>query len=310
MSSVNPSRPSTAELRRRLLTAPNPASPIVPPAPETEEEPALPPSMARRLAEQPTETRTQVGRRTPLPGNNLDMQFVRSKSEAGAEDDPVALKAANAQLRATLDEVQQILEEAQVQEQAHLERTQQLQELILEHEALIQQLEEQVNKLEQELANRPILKNADELAEWEDEVERESNRLIQEQKKFEAERRQLQEDEEDLQKQMRDVEVSMARERAMMARQETELKRLSTEIAQILDQSSRGDATLRKQMEQFQRRHQEILARGAGLSTPGSPPPAPAPVPTPAPAPAPAVPGMGDEEKREGSLFKRIFGKS
>jgi hypothetical protein len=308
MSSVNPSRPSTAELRRRLLTTPTTTTPVVPPTPETDEEPALPPSMARRLAEQAPDTaRTQpVGRRTPLPGSNLDLQFVRSKSEAALspDDDPVALKATNAQLRATLDEVQQILEEAQVHEQAHLERAQKLQEVIVEHEALIHQLEEHVSKLEQDLASRPVLKNANELAEWQDEIERESHRLIQEKKKLDTERRQLQDDEIDLQRQMRDVEVSMARERAMMARQETELKRLSAEIAQILDQSGRGDATLRKQMEQFQRRHQDLLARGAGLSAPGSPAPAPAPVAPPVP-PAPI-----DDEKRDGSLFKRIFGKS
>jgi chromosome segregation ATPase len=263
---------------------------------EAEAEPVLPPSMARRLAET-----NQVGRRTPLPGTGIDPEVIRGRTEA-AEDSN--LKATNAQLRATLDEVHQILEEAQVQEQAHLERAQKLQEIIVEHEATIQALEEHVSKLELELENRPILKNADELKEWEDELERESTRLSKERKRFENERKQMEEDEADLEKQMRDMEVSMARERAMMARQETELKRLSAEIAQVIEQSAKGNSVLREQMLQFQRRHQEVLARGAGLTVPAPAAPAAAQV-----VPAPMVPSSSEDDKKDGSLFKRIFGK-
>lgn len=74
-------------------------------------------------------------------------------------------------------------------------------------------------------------------------------------------RRQLQEDEEALEKQMRDMEVSMARERALMARQETELKRLSAEIQHELEIMQRGDASLREQMQKFQRRAQEVMQK-------------------------------------------------
>ena len=332
MNNSNPTRTNISDLRRRLLTAPGNRTVPVPVVIEPVTEPILPPSLARRLAESARSSPTviapvaeapavadllrQVGRRTPLPGVALQANHFLNPSgdPSGAPAVPAAVQNKNpqeeiAQLRQTLNDVQPILEEAQAQEQAHLESDQQLRNMIEERDQIMSDLEEQISQLQKELIDRPIVKNAEELTEWEHELERESTRVNQDRRKLDEERRQMQEDEDDLEKQMRDVEVSMARERAMMARQEIELKRLSAEIQQEIEQISRGDATLREQMMRFQRRHQEILARGAGLTVhPQTSTPIASP-PVPTPAVTPAKPVQAAEDKKESSLFKRIFRK-
>src|SRR5207248_4633571 len=133
------------------------------------------------------------------------------------------------------------------------------------HEASTQlgAIEEQIAK--GELAPpAPAPKTRTELEEWADELEKDSSKLAQERKKLEAERQQLREDEEGLEAQMREMEVAMARERALLARQETELRRLSAEIQHELDLVQRGDASLREQMQKFQRRAAEVMNKPGG----------------------------------------------
>jgi hypothetical protein len=184
------------------------------------------------------------------------------------------LRDENAQLHQVIAETKDLLEEAARQETAYQEREKQLQDESADKTRQITELHEHLRVIEEQIAaaEPPKPKTPTELEEWADELEKENARLSQERKQLDEERRQLREDESALEQQMRDMELSMARERAMMARQETELKRLSAEIQHELEVAQRGDAALREQMQKFQRRHQEVLSRSAGLSPPPEPP--------------------------------------
>ena len=160
MNNSNPTRTNISDLRRRLLTAPGNRTVPVPVEIEAVTEPILPPSLARRLAESTRSSPTviapvaeapavtdllrQVGRRTPLPGVALQANhFLHSSGDpSGVPAVPAAVQNKNpqeeiAQLRQTLNDVQPILEEAQAQEQAHLESDQQLRKMIEERDQIM-----------------------------------------------------------------------------------------------------------------------------------------------------------------------------
>ncbi len=187
------------------------------------------------------------------------------------------LKAENKELKQLLSEMKHLLQEASEAEQGVTKLKEEYAQRMADQEQQIEALTEQLHSIEEQIAAGTLAhsepqgapKNRTELEEWTEELEQEASRLNQERKRMEDDRRQLQDDEDALEKQMRDMEVSMARERALMARQETELKRLSAEIQHELEIMQRGDATLRDQMQKFQRRAQEVLQK------PGQPPTGP-----------------------------------
>ena len=182
------------------------------------------------------------------------------------------LRNENKELRKLLDEMKHLLQEASDTEQQYAVREQEALAQLAEKTRYADELSGQLVAIEEQIASgalspqQPVAapKTRTEVEEWADELERDSSKLTQERKKLDAERAQLREDEESLEKQMRDMEVGMARERALMARQETELKRLSAEIQHELEIMQRGDASLRDQMQKFQRRAQDVMQGKVG----------------------------------------------
>jgi predicted nucleic acid-binding Zn-ribbon protein len=190
------------------------------------------------------------------------------------------LKAENKELKQLLGEMKHLLQEASDNEQTFGKAKQEHAQALADQQQQIDALTEQLHSIEEQIASGTLAhvepqktpKTRTELEEWTEDLEQEAARLAQESKRLENDRRQLQEDEEAMEKQLRDMEVAMARERALMARQETELKRLSAEIQHELEIMQRGDATLREQMQKFQRRAQEVLQKPGHGSQSGSGP--------------------------------------
>lgn len=182
------------------------------------------------------------------------------------------LKAENREIRQLLAEMKHLLQEASDTEQKYATKEQELQAELAERQRQIDELHSQLQGIEEQITSGSLTpavpqaapKTRSELEEWADELERESSKLTHERRKLDEERMQLREDEESLERQMREMEVGMARERALMARQEIELKRLSAEIQHELDVMQRGDATLREQMQKFQRRAQDVMQGKVG----------------------------------------------
>gem|GEM_PF-617284 len=195
----------------------------------------------------------------------------------------------NAQLRQMIQETRLMLEDAAASESESLARETEYQRMIDDLNEQVVQMREQFASFEKQVHSASPARQEDDLEEWANEIEKDSARLSQERRALDVERSQLREDEDALEQQMRTMEVQMARERAVMARQETELKRLSSDIQHELEMMSRGDAALRDQLQKFQRRHQDVLSRGAG-----GPPPQ-APVMTPAPSGIRPMPATGSQ---------------
>ncbi|CAN5445714.1 hypothetical protein BH11PLA2_BH11PLA2_15420 [soil metagenome] len=212
-----------------------------------------------------------VNKRTPM-GMSTGSAFSGGFSEPPIGESPSAelhrLRSENKEIRQLLGEMKMLLQEASDTEQEYARQLEQAQAKLEENALTIEQLTSNLQQIEDQISNgelAPALpagppKTRTELEEWSDELEKEASVITQTRKQMQDDRKQLREDEEALEKQMRDMEVSMARERALMARQETELKRLSAEIQHELELMQRGDASLREQMQKFQRRAQEVLS--------------------------------------------------
>jgi hypothetical protein len=160
-----------------------------------------------------------------------------------------------------------------------------------EYESLLEEKSEVIRELHRRLHDQPERSAAGAPREEE---------LIALSEELERERRQLKDDEQALMEQMRQMEVQMSRERAELARQRNELQRLQNDVRHELELASR-DATLRDRLAPLQRRHQDMMNRGAGGARSSEPPAA-----TVEPIPAAAsVPSSG---KKDSSLFRRLFG--
>ncbi len=324
-----PTRLSPAELRRRLLAPPTDSSvaPILP-----EDSPPPPRSQRRESGRYGGATQTAIdldalmnemaipssSKLTPAPEARLDPSQFRTADPVPAirpaasgypgvlpipGDEVQLLRIQNSELTRIIEEMKPLLEEATAQEGRTQAREKEFQDQLIERDLRVEELEEKLKESEEKLASIPppkTPKTRDELEEWSDELEQESSKLNKLRRELDDDRKQLREDEESLEKQMREMECAMARERAMMARQETELKRLSAEIQHELELLQRGDGTLREQLSKFQRRHQEVLSRGAGG---GSPPPVAQTAEIHAPTFTDPVPSV----KKDSGLLRRIF---
>jgi chromosome segregation ATPase len=214
------------------------------------------------------------------------------------EPSPKELIAENAQLRGLLAEMKQLMEEVSRHDpEVMQQRIGELERELATKDEANRQMQTHLAEIEQQLTEAPAAAppppGEEDLAALSDELERERCQLAQERRTLEDDRRQLREDEEHLMKQMREMEVSMARERAEMARQRAELQRLSTEIRQELEMVQR-DGALTARLAQFQRKHQELMARSGSTGAPEPPPPAP--------------PGQPQPPKRDSGAIKRFFG--
>lgn len=320
---------STTELRRRLTMPLSEGEEIASVAPAPAPAPVLEPDTLSVLR---AATRPTVSHNTPAPEETLNTRSVirpmgtlppagstrKSKSpsqldvffpeqsqvpSSSEKDELESLRAENNDLRELLDEMRHLLQEANdadVRQKADLE---QKTAKIAELEEILQSFEDQVRAIQE----APKHKNADELEEWADELERENAKIIQLRRDLDADRRQMKLDEQDLERQMREMEVSMAKERAVMARQETELRRLNQEINQELELAQRGDPALRQQMAVFSRRHQDILARAGSAPASAVAPPPVAEVLESSHGPLQAAP---TNKSTDSNVFRRLFKKS
>lgn len=202
----------------------------------------------------------------------------RQVASTGADSaESQRLRTENKELRQLLDDMKYLLQEASDNEQQYAAREAELMTALGDRQRQVDELSSQLREIEDQITNGSLgpqqqvapPKTRTELEDWSDELEQEAAKLAQDRKRYDEEVRQLREDEEGLESQMREMEVSMARERAMMARQETELKRLSAEIQHELEMMQRGDASLREQMQKFQRRAADVMQGRVGGPPPG-----------------------------------------
>jgi hypothetical protein len=246
----------------------------------------------------------------PLSAAHLDPAVERIANPPYSEDDqdlqetplPVAtaedvdmLRAENAALRCTVDELEKLLEE-------RMQLAESLAERQRDQETLLEEKSEVIRELHIKLQECSAAGIPRESAASPREEE-----LLALSEELELERRQLREDEEALTAQMREMEVQMSRERAELARQRNDLQRLHSEIIHELELASR-QASLRDRLQPLQRRHQEMLHRKGFEPAREAPPPVPT-NPTPASAPTP-VPEVQEPErpKDHSGLLRRLFG--
>lgn len=227
--------------------------------------------------------------RRSLRGNHLSAPVeheVMQVTEPVDSEEMAHLRAENAELRARLEEMDQLFQACNQGEESWLERQREYEALLEEKSEVIRDLHHKIQELQEGGGRRCDVAEQDELMELKQQLEKE--------------RQQLQEDEDALMDQMREMELSMSRERAEMARQRNELQRLQTDLTHELEAASR-DATLRDRLLPLQRRQQEIVNR-RGNATPGPSAGAAHPVAPSDPTPPPKKQGSG--------LFRRLFGGS
>jgi DNA repair exonuclease SbcCD ATPase subunit len=198
------------------------------------------------------------------------------------------LRAENEQLAGRVADLERIAEEMQKEQVAWESRQR-------EYEGLLEEKSEVIRELHRRLHEQPA-----ERAQANPPREEELIALSEE---LERERRQLKDDEEALMQQMRQMEVQMSRERAEMARQRNEFQRLQNDVRHELELAAR-DATLRDRLAPLQRRHGDMMNRTGGQRSPAL---EAAPLREPASQPIEEAPGLA-LEKKDGSLFRRLFG--
>jgi len=222
-----------------------------------------------------------------LSAVNQELLGGKSRSDDRVQEEIGSLRRENADLRARVSELEQILLVAQNQEDKWAEARRDFESLLEEKSEVIRALHGKVKELQEAGAGSAAA--APQLTVNEQEV-------LQLQEELEEERRQLKEDEETLMKQMREMEMAMSKERAELARQRNEMQRLQADLNRELEQASR-DSGLRERLQAFQRRTQDIGSRKAPSALPASATPNAAPTDTQEP-----------EEKKGSGFFRKLFG--
>jgi DNA repair exonuclease SbcCD ATPase subunit len=234
---------------------------------------------------------------------------LRSRAEPADAADLNALRDENAELRAKLQELEQLIQGPDGIEAAWTERQR-------EYEALLEEKSEVIRGLYlkiQELQSGPAAVSPAEAANAAATdlpatsppptdlaaTDVSAKEVLDLQRQLEEERRQLKDDEEMLMGQMRDMEMAMARDRAELARHRAELQRLHSDLARELENANR-DSGLRERLLALTRR----------------PPPEPVKAKSPVPgtrAPGSKAPGepagpAGETKKSNSGFFRRMFG--
>ncbi|HLJ97508.1 MAG TPA: hypothetical protein VKU02_30390 [Gemmataceae bacterium] len=235
----------------------------------------------------------------PEADSDVDPVIEEASSPTAPNEELELLRAEQAVLHCTVDELQKLLAEKETAEQAWMDKQKEL-------EALLEAKAEVIRELHLKAQERPAGANPRGSAVLPSGASREGpitpreEELLALSEELEDERRQLQEDEATVRAQMREMEVQMSRERAELARQRNELQRLHSEIRHELELASRH-AALRDRLEPLQRRHQEMLHRKGGEpSREATPSPATPHSESATPAQAPSRTPTG--------LLHRLFG--
>jgi len=189
---------------------------------------------------------------------------------AGAADDELTrLRSENAQLKANLEELEQLLSSGGTSADWAEQQK--------EYEALLEEKSEVIRSLHQKLQEeragaeaglKDIPANAD--------LPASERQLLALKAELEEQKAQLEADEESLMTQMRQMEMMMARERAEMARQRTEMQRLHNDLKHEMEQAAR-DGSLRERLNNLQRRQPEATPKNPAATPPSEPTPAPTP---------------------------------
>jgi hypothetical protein len=246
----------------------------------------------------------------PLNGASTATHGVRP-TEAADPAEPVplpeheelaVLRVENIQLRARVEELEQILEATTDQtEQMWAEQQKEYEMLLEEKSEVIRTLHQELQELREQPAEgevRPVRRSANE-----DALQSEVAALKEQ---LEQQRQQLLEDEQALMDQMRQMEIAMSKERVEMARQRSELQRLHQELQHAIEQAHK-DGGLRERLQALQRRAAPEAAPPAGQANPAPGRPAPRrALPTQS-----ALPGAnGASSNRPSSGFlRRLFGQ-
>lgn len=199
---------------------------------------------------------------------------VAASTEKGTAADSAeleTLRQENAELRARVDEMEQMLMATASNEDSWTERQKEYEALLEEKSEVIRGLHLKLHELQEgtrRLPNEPVPK------------EEELQQLKQD---LDEQRRQLQEDEESLMTQMREMELALSKDRAELARQRQEVQRLQAELNREIEQAGR-DSGLRERLANIRRAHDTAKKDG-----------------TPA--------GDGGKGPKQGSgIFRRLFG--
>lgn len=210
----------------------------------------------RLLAPRGLGGREKTSQDTPLPSGlgNWERRDLHSPPERVDDSAEVEqLRLENADLRRTVAELQDAVDELRQIEEAWNRQQREYESLLEEKSEVIRSLHHKMQEM-QDAVGKPHVPapREEELLTLHDELERE--------------RRQLKEDEESLMQQMRDMELQMARERADLARQRNELQRLHIEVHHELELAAR-DVTLRERLAPLQRRLQDTMNRKGAAPT-------------------------------------------
>jgi hypothetical protein len=260
----------------------------------------------------PSDTAHAGNHSTSIPGEPIPLP---------ESEELTVVRAENAQLRARVEELEQILEATTNQtEQMWAEHQQEYEMLLDEKSEVIRSLHQQLQEAKS-AAPAPQLPEA--VATASDDADapalRQELNALREQ--MERERQQLEEDEKSLMDQMREMELAMSKERVEMARQRGELQRLYQDLQHEIEQAQK-DGGLRERLMALQRRSQaEAAAQQPLARNPHPTPPAPRSGQPPAQGQQPparralptqaVLPGTNGEAPgaRPGSGFiRRLFG--
>jgi hypothetical protein len=247
----------------------------------------------------------------PEPDSDVDQVLEGTPPSLTTPDQELELlRAEQAVLHCTVEELEKLLAEKLQAEEAWTEKQKEL-------EALVEDKSQLIRELYLKMQERPAAGASREQGTPQGGASREhaipqggaprehsitprEEELLALSEDLEQERRQLREDEETVKTQMREMEVQMSRERAELARQRNELQRLHSEIRHELELASRH-AALRDRLEPLQRRHQEMLHRkGSEPSRDAAATAAPQSSAPPSAQDAPA--------KNQTGLLHRLFG--
>ncbi len=197
-------------------------------------------------------------------------------------DELAILRAENSELRARLEDIEQVLASSSATEEEWAERQKNYEALLEEKSEVIRSLHLKMQHLQE---NGPDAASAT----------LQSGNAPHLKQELEEQRRQLEQDEEALMQQMRQMEMAMSKDRAELARQRHELQRMHNELNREIEMAGR-DPGLRERLLALQRR--TMAPSSATTSAPETAPP---------PKKAAATPVSA--KKQSSGLLHRLFGK-
>jgi hypothetical protein len=196
----------------------------------------------------------------------------------GDIDEAALLRDENDELRARVEQLEQLLQNSSPNEDVWAERQHEYEMLLEEKSEVIRTLHQKIRDLHQSAPAQPAAPTLPANVP-------EAHELVQLKDELDQQRRQLEEDEEAMMAQLREMEMALSRDRAELARQRQEVQRLQADLTREIEQASR-DPGLRERLMSLRRSNEKP-------STPS--------VSTPTPPPT--------DIGKKSSVFRRLFGQ-